>query len=544
MSNENTTEKVVVIGWDAATFDVLQPLLEAGTLPNLQKLMARGTAGKLLSTLQPLTPPAWTTFMTGVNPGKHGIFDFIGLNSQGHFQVLTGADVRAETLWMRLSKVGKRVLVANVPMTYPPEAVNGTLIAGMDAPRHDLAYTHPAKLSEEIAQRFGEYRVDVKAGAPAGMDSASFTQQYVEALCAQTEQQGAVADYLFAREVPDFSMVVFTAPDRVQHALGHLLAQGVTPTDGIGLVYRACDEALGRLLRHFDEHCSILLVSDHGACTYERVFELGTWLASQGWLTLAPPARLERWHELWGRVQRQFARWLHLPIRQRPGLQQFLQQIVWEKSRAFSMGAFGNIYIATAERFAQGIVKSQAEYEAICEQITTQLLAAKDPETGAPIVKAVHRADAVYTGPYRALAPDLLVETHTNYFVRNQLDHNEARLTYPAGNYGERALAHTGRHHPEGVLVAAGPAFQKQGQGLSAQLADLAPTILHLMGQAVPSTMDGQVLQRWFTPAYQAAHPIQSTGETDAAPTQLGVAYSQEEQQVVQQRLRDLGYLD
>ncbi|MEZ4868936.1 MAG: alkaline phosphatase family protein [Caldilineaceae bacterium] len=540
---QNYPYKVAVIGWDSATLTALNPLLTAGALPHLQQLIAQGSTGKLFSTLHPLTPPAWTTMMTGVNPGKHGIFDFVGLSKERGFQVMTGADVYAETLWSRLSRSGKRVVVANVPMTYPPEAVNGYLIAGMDAPRQDRAYTHPPALGEELEQHFGAYCVDVKARAPAGMSSNAFTQKYIDELCAQVRQQADVADYLLARETPDFCMFVFTAPDRVQHVLGELLSQGVTPEDGIGQVYRACDEALGRILDRLDDDWCVFVVSDHGACTYRRVFELSTWLVAQGWLTLRPPAQTQQLSELWGRVRRQFARWLHLPIRQRPGLQQFLNQIVWEKTYAFSLGAFGSIYINSRERFEHGIVHAGAEYDALCTQITERLLAARDPETDAAIVKAVYRGTDVYQGDYLNLAPDLLVETHNDYFVRNNLDHHEMRLTYPAGQYGERTLAHTARHHKEGVLMAAGPAFASRQPELQAHLADLAPTILHLMGLSVPNSMDGAPLRDWYTAAFLTAQPVE-VADDDTKMHSVSQGYSPEEREVVAQRLRDLGYLD
>jgi predicted AlkP superfamily phosphohydrolase/phosphomutase len=283
--------KMAIIGWDGATFDVINPLIQAGALPNLKHLMSKGAWGQLASTLHPISPTAWTSFMTGMNPGKHGVFDFVGPDEDGRFRVVSGGAVRAETLWARLSRAGRRVAVVNVPMTYPPEPVNGFLVSGMDAPRRNQAFTHPPELARELHDRFGGYQVGVRARAVALTAVNSFTPRYVRRLCDLTRLHGEVACDLLEHHSPDFLAVVFIATDRAQHALGHLMTDGISPDDGIGQVYRACDRALGGILEKLDDDWTVLLMSDHGACAYQRVFELGTWLAMQGWLRLHPVRR-------------------------------------------------------------------------------------------------------------------------------------------------------------------------------------------------------------------------------------------------------------
>ncbi len=219
-------------------------------------------------------------------------------------------------------------------------------------------------------------------------------------------------------------------------------------------------------------------------------------------------------------------------------------QKFWDETKAFALGAFGSIYINTSDRFPGGIVGSDEEYRAICEQMTEELLATRDPETGKHIVRAVHRAEEVYQGPYVHMAPDLLIETTDDYFVRNNLDHQEGRLTYTAGRYRGRSLAHTGKHTADGILVAAGAPFTSGGNRGGARIVDVAPTILHLSGLPVPSYLDGKPLLDWLDAKYRQTHPVNWDGLQLADAAARGeTSYDEQDAAAVEARLRDLGYI-
>ena len=127
--------KVICIGLDGATFDLIRPWLSKGKLPNIGRIIKDGVWGELESVIPPVSAPAWTSFMTGKNPGKHGIFGF-KKEKQGTYEELfvNRKLIKSETLWKCLSDVGKKVIVINVPLTYPPEEINGYLMSGMDTP--------------------------------------------------------------------------------------------------------------------------------------------------------------------------------------------------------------------------------------------------------------------------------------------------------------------------------------------------------------------------------------------------------------------------
>ncbi len=126
---------IAIVGLDGATWDLAGPFMEAGEMPTLRRLVTRGVSGVLRSTTPPVTFPAWSSFMTGVNPGKHGIFDFTR-RLPGTYEIafVTSRDRRVPTIWQLLSEAGRRVAVLGVPTTYPPEAVNGIVVGGFDSP--------------------------------------------------------------------------------------------------------------------------------------------------------------------------------------------------------------------------------------------------------------------------------------------------------------------------------------------------------------------------------------------------------------------------
>lgn len=540
--------KLLVIGLDGATFQVIDPLVARGELPGLARLMAGGTRVTLESTLPPLSPTAWASFITGKNPGKHGVFDFLRRRPGSYeFLPVNGASIRARTLWSRLSEGGVRVGVVNVPMTYPPPPVNGFIISGMDSPRLDQSYTYPAELAEEIHHQFGGYRVGVKTRGARNLSPEEFTPQYAQSLYEMVAERGRVARYLLEKYRPDFFMVTFIAPDRIQHAAGQALtmfSQGNLDSPLAQLIietYRRVDVEIQRLLGAIDETWTVLLISDHGATSYQRVFGLNFWLAAQRFLRLARPlavgALRNNLRRLQGKALAFFTGNQHRPVRASP----FSQSISWKHTQAYSLGAFGSIFINLRGREPEGTVDPGSEYEAVVGRLAEMLLAARDPQTGRSMVKAVHRGQDIYQGPLASEAPDLLLETEEDYYIRSSLDESEWHLMYPAGRYGRRQLAHTGKHTRDGILIAHGPLFQP-GQIQGARIQDLAPTILYLFGLPIPADMDGEVLSSLFPPEALAQNPPQriEVGEELEQPQEI---YGPQEREEIEERLKGLGYL-
>src|SRR5437899_5513091 len=155
--------KVVIIGLDAATWTLIRPWMAEGSMPNWAKLIKAGVSGTLESILPPITPPAWTSFMTGKNPGKHGIFHFVETEHGGYAMNYANATSRrSPTVWKLLNNAGYSVGTMNIPFTYPPEPLDGFQIAGMGTPSENSPFVHPPSLRQGLANDLGKIKHDLR----------------------------------------------------------------------------------------------------------------------------------------------------------------------------------------------------------------------------------------------------------------------------------------------------------------------------------------------------------------------------------------------
>ncbi len=255
--------KLLIIGFDGATFDLIRPWVEEGYLPNLGALMEGGVHGNLLSTLPPVTSPAWPTFMTGCNPGKHGVFDFIQPHGD-NFTLVNATRIRQPTIWQRLSDAGYRVGVMNVPVTYPPVTINGFMISGLLSPN-----TSEASEPEDLLQRYepecGPYRVTPNVQYKPGGEA-----QFIEDLYDLIHTRGKWALKLFDSEPTDVLMVHFIAMDVMKHALWRFMDHSHPRYEpgpyehAIREGYRLVDMYIGQLMEKLPPEASTVVMSDHG----------------------------------------------------------------------------------------------------------------------------------------------------------------------------------------------------------------------------------------------------------------------------------------
>ncbi|MCS6859231.1 MAG: alkaline phosphatase family protein [Abditibacteriales bacterium] len=547
--------KVLVFGIDGGEWSLIEPWAAEGKLPNLARLMARGARGKLRSSFPPMTAAAWTSFATGKHPNKHGIFDFYELAPHSYRIRYTNARARrAPSLWRLLSDAGKRVCVVNVPMTYPPEAVNGYLIAGMDAPGTQSRFTYPADLYADIKQAIGDYRIDWAYLENVKTDDARAAA--LKQLLEIEVVRGRAMRYLLRRAAWDFAMVVFTATDRVQHYFWKYMDaahpsyepdKAVRFGDAILRAYQTVDAQIGQLLEVVDDETTIFVMSDHGfGPIANKCFFLNEWLRENGYLV---PRRAR---QRAGRLLRTLraaeavlketlpSSWRTHLIRLAPWLREkfvsavFLSDIDWSKTQAFSDDQRPYIWINAVGRFPQGIVPPD-EYDRLCDDIIAGLRELKNPD-GTPAIPQISRVSGCATSP---TAPDIVFSVW----------HDDAYQVAPSfrRHEGEGVLTTRQRfagrgewnacHRHDGIWLASGVPIM-QGCKLDASICDLAPTILHLLGLPVPDDMDGRVL----TDALTGADNVRYV-ETDTVTPANSSAYSAEEEAEVAERLRGLGYL-
>jgi len=537
--------RLTVIGLDAATLDVVEPLVAGGHLPNLGRLLEEGSGGVLRSTTHPLTPQAWATLVTGVNAGRHGIWDFTERDESGYgLRFVNGSFRRAPAVWDRLAAKHRRSGLVGIPFTWPAPRIEGFSVAGFDAAAREEGMTYPPELVSEIAGRYGSIELDNRF--PLGKDG----RVDLEIVRRAADQKVDVTLWLAERFEPALLFVVFMAADHIQH-----LCWTDWERDGaespLAEVYRILDERLGRLLEWLGPGNDVVVVSDHGAGPLHGVVNLNAWLASQGYLTFLPgSARLGR-----RAVDRLFELRRHVPqglrsavkkrlpaLRERAYEREEYSAIDWENTRAFAYGTFGNVVVNVRGREASGVVAPGEEYDRVRDGIAAKLLDLRGPE-GEQIVAAVHRREDLFEGAELDKVPDLLVEFDEYAWLgkgnlKSRSDSIWDRIEIEPGS----EHSYVGSHRHEGLVVLAGPSA-RSGVKLSAAIQDVAPTLLYLLEEPVPTELEGRILLEAIDPDLLERRPPEYEEAADIRPGETE-EYAEGETAVVEERLRGLGYIE
>lgn len=552
------SKKLLVVGLDGASFNVLDPLLEKDYLPNIAKLIAGGARGDLETTFPPITAVAWSSFMTGKNPGKHGIFEFVRRDHGSNRELAVNASFRqGRAIWDLLADAGKQVIVHNFPCTYPPHEINGLMIADFMTPRGRRDFTYPKSLLAEIEAEFGSYRLHLTQTYAEGNVDAVLDELFDE-----LEYKAKVAEYLMTRYEWDAFFQYFWGTDRIQHELWHIIddqhprhkqQEARVYRDRVLGYFRRVDEILGRLIELCGKEPLVLIASDHGFGPAHKYCSLNIWLLQEGFLKLKPQVatRLKKLMFSIG-LTPEFAFKLtrKIPgairpargVSSQPGASKLLgkfflsfNDVDWTRSVAFSKGNYGQIYVNLRDREPNGIVGDD-QYEAVREAIIDRLSALKDPRTGGSWVGQVFRREDIYNGPLLSDAPDIaFLPADMRYLPLGNAD-------FTSNKFMVDAFGISGCHRMNGVMIANGDGIERAHTVISAKIYDMAPTLLYLTSQSVPEDMDGRVLTEMITEEYASAHSIQfSTGGDDPGPSSL--EYSDEDNADVIERLKSLGYV-
>ncbi len=549
----------LLIGLDGATYDLILPWISAGELPTLARLLQEGAWGPLASTVPPTSFPAWSTLMTGVNPGRHGIFDFTQ-RLPGRYQVafVNATHRRRPTLWRLAGQAGKRVAVLGFPATYPPEPVNGLLVSGFDAPvatAIDRRCVFPPERYDEVAP----YPL---AGIQEVRIGPAWHAQALLQLLGAIERRTEVALTLLHGEPWDLFALHYGESDTVAHHFWAFHDPASPRYDREGAqqfgeailqVYRALDRALGRLLEVRPAGTTLAIVSDHGSGgAGEWIVYLNRWLEEHRWLRFARSsarslaATVRRlglklpagWQE-WA-FRGPLLPWVHrLESRARLG------GIDWQRTAAFSeeVNTLPGIWLNVREREPAGTVAPEA-YERLRGELCTALETWRHPGSGEPLLRRAWRREDLYHGPHVHLAPDIVLEPaldrgYSVTFLSGGGRPGPALAQLePSAHLGAKGGSMNGSHRPTGILLLAGEGVRRGTRLEQASLADIAPTVLAVLEGAVPAGLDGRVLREAFLPG--AIHERAGAGraQVPVAPQD----YRPEEEEVIRRRLRDLGY--
>ena len=565
--------KIFIIGLDAATWDLIEPWMQQGLLPNLAKLVSSGASGRLQSAIPPLTPPAWTSFMTGKNPGKHGIFHF--LESQPGSYALRYSNAgsrRSASLWRLLSDAGFTVGSVNLPFTFPPEKCAAFQISGMDTPSEKSAFIHPPELRAELERELG--KIDLEIRYLGFMSTDERRDAVLDGMAKLDEQWTRIGLHLLEKHPADVMMITFMSIDTVQHYFWHYMDARHFQHDAVGArkygdaiqrVYRRLDTSVGRLLEKLPEETSVVVVSDHGGGpTSDRIVFLNRHLAQLGLLKYRQESQSG-----FGQFRRKIIRKVYerirasLSSRQKvlistllPALRERFEgaytafsNIDWTATKAYCSEVLAyppSIMINLEGAQPGGIVKA-GEYEALRDLIAAKLGELRDPRDGSQIIPRIFKREELFHGPFAGEAPDLVLDWWSDKAFQTQPSFPEDG-DKPAVQIRERKPMvepeWSGTHRLDGIVVVKSHAARKAVQIQGARLMDMAPTLLHLLGQQVPDDMDGRVLTEIFTDDFLRTNPVGEKSAASQAEPVASTPYSEEEAALVEERLKALGYID
>lgn len=545
--------RVLVIGLDGATFDLIKPFTAQGKLPNLKKLIDDGAWSELRSTVPPVTASAWTSFMTGKNPGAHGLFDFMQRRAGSYdLAPVSSLDRDGKAVWEIAGDAGKKVIVMGVPVTYPPTPVNGLLVTGMLTPRGAQDYTYPRELKDESREHVGEYVVYSDEVYSKGRGEI-----FMQALHYSIRQRAKTAAYLLEKYPWDLGVLVFPETDTVCHGLWaaydpthhqHDPREAEKFHDGILEIYQDIDARVGELVAALSSDTTVLIMSDHGHGPVHNFLYVNNFLKQKGYLQIkrAPASQLKNLAFALGLTPRTVYQILlavglgklRRTLDKRRAGRGLLKRLFlsfgdvdWSRTHAYSIGYIGEVHVNLKGREPQGVVESGAEYEELRDLLIRDLCALKLP-SGDPLVEHIWKKEELYHGAHLAEAPDIL------FLPRNLETIAFGDFEFGSNRVLEPSYGVSSSHRMNGILIAAG---REIGHGAAIEnpsLIDLAPTILHLLHLPVPTDMDGRVLNEIVSDARAVEY-----GGSAARAARVVEGYSEEEEEQVVARLKDLGYI-
>ncbi len=554
--------KVLIIGLDGATPDLVDRWVAENKLPCLKQMMQNGVYGALKSTYPPISPAAWTTFATGYNPGKHGTYDFRDYDPRRYScfanTIVDSNAFAGKSIWDLVGAAGQKVGVITVPVTYPAWRVNGFMVSGYPTPDAAKSFAYPPELGQRIP--------------PLTEDSAFFKSathsEVLKELVRITHLRTDVSIAELKKDEYGLFIMVIGATDRAHHDWWKFIdlehpaydaREAALYGDYILEVYQAADACIGKFLEVVDDDTTVIVMSDHGGMAHPKYYlNTNHWLRS---LNLLKPS--QKANQSKRGLKGAFKQFYRTKIRRLPYLEKIyrslpqglkkmatnldsqtmmnLDAIDWKHTKAYRFPMYPpveGIMINVIGRQAEGCVQAGEEYEALRTQILEEARTLREPGSGEPIVLEAYRREELYHGERLETAPDIILVTKDCYKGGTGID--ELISEVPLDIISRLS----GVHRMDGIILAQGPHIRRNALIEGAGIIDVAPTVLYTLGMSIPSDMDGKTLSGLFEDSYTRQTTASYTDERkveDVATDEYG--YSEEEEESVRLKLEALGYL-
>lgn len=477
--------------------------MKKGELPNLKYLASRGNYGGLLSTFPPITPPAWTSLMTGKNPGKHGIFDFFDTKNF-NMRIANSTWVRSDTIWDILSRHNKTTVAINIPLTYPPKKIQGMMVTGIMTPSHLSEFTYPRCLKHQILKK--GYIINIEREDLEKLYKEN-KQELIHKIFHVLEKRKKIAEYLMNLVNWDLFIVVFFYLDYIQHNFWGYMdpKHPLYYSEDAGLyrnvildTYRKLDNIIGKLLQYVDKETSVLVVSDHGMKCAQKYFHINDWLTQNGYLYLKNRNFIQRTFVKTGINQEVIYRLLKPLVKHSDKVRNLGRKIVaspeakifdidFSKTQLFSASHSWTIRVNVKKREPQKLVENEDDYHSLIKKIEKKLYGIVDPETKSSAVKRIYKKHQIYSGPFLGNAPDLYVEMKDGYVMHPRF---RGRVFEPW-----KPDYRSGEHDKRGIFIITSPKVKRLGKVRDHSLYDIVPTVLEMLNISIIMDFDGKPIK-------------------------------------------------
>lgn len=536
------TNQTVLIGLDGANFTILDHLMGAGNMPFLKEFVESGSRAELRSVIPPLTPPAWTSLMTGRSPGHHGVFDFFRPTAPGdrNIQITTSKDIHCETIWSIASKHGLKVTSLNFPLMFPPPEINGYVVAGGWMPWRQLRLgCYPPDLYDRLKALPGfnarELAMDpaLEEKSIEGCAQEEY-EDWIELHIRREQHWFEILRYLMNHDPCELTAILFDGVDKIQHLCWRFLdpaCMGDSPSSWERHIRELClnyfrklDQLLAEVVAMSEPGANIVITSDHGFGATTEVFHINTWLQRNGYLVWAEGRESpEEESETLG-----FGR-----------LARHRYNLDWDRTTAYVATPSSNgINIVVAENPGDpGVPK--AEYHRFRDQLIASLRSVTDGLSKESVVSQIWTREEAFSGPFQFLAPDLTLGLRDGGLV--SILASDAPLT-PRGEP-------KGAHRHEGVFIAGGRGIRRGASLPQISILDVPPMLLYCLGLPIPQDFEGNLPTEVFEPSFLKENPALDSesvvvpGTGHPQPDQE-YTLSPEDEEVILVRLRALGYVE